>query len=177
MDGAADAQDTGGAAAMLTATFATWDHDRVMALHDGRVAVDGVRLESHVRPTSELFPLAVREARFDITEMSVSSYLLQVARGDAAYIAIPAFVSRAFRHSGFFARRGAGITTPADFAGRRVGVPEYQMTAALWMRGILADEFGVGCADIHWRIGCRGQARPAAAGAARRHGGRPDHRR
>lgn len=162
---------------MLTATFATWDHDRVMALHDGRVAVDGVRLESHVRPTSELFPLAVREARFDITEMSVSSYLLQVARGDAAYIAIPAFVSRAFRHSGFFARRGAGITTPADFAGRRVGVPEYQMTAALWMRGILADEFGVGCADIHWRIGCRGQARPAAAGAARRHGGRPDHRR
>jgi 4,5-dihydroxyphthalate decarboxylase len=138
---------------MLTASFASWDHDRVMALHDGRVTVDGVTLESHLAPTSKLFPLAVQEARYDITEMSISSYVLQVARGEGAYTAIPAFVSRAFRHSGFYASRGAGIETPAGFAGRRIGVPEYQMTAALWMRGILKDEHGVDCEGIHWRTG------------------------
>ncbi|SLN09771.1 4,5-dihydroxyphthalate decarboxylase [Roseivivax jejudonensis] len=138
---------------MLTLSFATWDHDRTMPLHDGRVAIDGVTLESHVLPTSKLFPLAVQEARFDITEMSVSSYILQIARGEAAYTAVPVFPSRAFRHSGFFTRRGAGISTLAEFAGRRIGVPEYQMTAALWMRGILQDEHGVSVEDIHWRTG------------------------
>lgn len=138
---------------MLELTLGTWDHDRVMALHDGRVQVPGVRLNCEVHPTAKLFPWAVREARFDITEMSVSSYILQLSRGGSEYTAIPAFVSRAFRHSGFFARTGSGIESPADFAGRRIGVPEYQMTAALWMRGILADEHGVDCASIHWRTG------------------------
>ena len=137
----------------LELTLATWDHDRVMALHDGRVTVPGVTLQSCIHPTSELFPWAVQEARFDITEMSVSSYVLQLSRGGSEYTAIPAFVSRAFRHSGFFARAGSGIESPADFAGRRIGVPEYQMTAALWMRGILADEYGVNCNDIRWRTG------------------------
>jgi 4,5-dihydroxyphthalate decarboxylase len=137
----------------LNLTLATWDHDRVMALHDGRVSVPGMKLESHIYPTSKLFPWAVQEARFDITEMSVSSYVLQLSRGGSDYTAIPAFVSRAFRHSGFYARAGSGIESPADFAGRRIGVPEYQMTAALWMRGILTDEYGVNCDDIKWRTG------------------------
>jgi 4,5-dihydroxyphthalate decarboxylase len=137
----------------LQLTLASWDHDRVMALHDGRVKVPGVALQSVIEPTSRLFPLAVQAAPYDITEMSVSSYVLQRSRGEGDYIAIPAFVSRAFRHSGFFARAGSGITSPADFAGRRIGVPEYQMTAALWMRGVLADEYGVKCANIHWRTG------------------------
>ncbi len=106
-----------------------------------------------IHPTAKLFPWAVQEARFDVTEMSVSSYILQLSRGGSDYTAIPAFVSRAFRHSGFFARAGSGIDSPADFAGRRIGVPEYQMTAALWMRGILADEYGVDCGAIHWRTG------------------------
>jgi 4,5-dihydroxyphthalate decarboxylase len=138
---------------VLELTLGTWDHDRVMALHDGRVAVPGVRLDCEVHPTARLFPWAVQEARFDITEMSVSSYILQLSRGGSDYTAIPAFLSRAFRHSGFFARAGSGIESPADFAGRRIGVPEYQMTAALWMRGILADEYGVNCDQIHWRTG------------------------
>jgi 4,5-dihydroxyphthalate decarboxylase len=135
------------------ASLATWDHDRVAALHDGRVTVPGLELESHILPTTTLFPVAVQEARFDITELSASSYVLQVSRGTGAYTAIPAFVSRAFRHNGFFARAGSGIASPADLAGRRVGVPEYQMTAALWMRGILADEYGVDPAAIRWRTG------------------------
>ncbi len=138
-------------------TLATWDHDRVMALHDGRVAVPGVTIKSVIAPTSKLFPAAVGPATYDITEMSISSYLMQVSRGVGEYIAIPVFVSRAFRHSGFFARKGAGIESPADFAGKRIGVPEYQMTAALWMRGILSDEYGVDPAGIHWRTGALDQ--------------------
>ena len=138
---------------VLSLTFASWDHDRVMALHEGHVTVPGVTLKSVIEPTSKLFPLAVGEAPYDITEMSISSYILQVSRGVGDYIAIPAFVSRAFRHSGFFARRGSGIESPADFAGRRIGVPEYQMTAALWMRGILSDEYGVPARSVHWRTG------------------------
>lgn len=143
----------GADAAERTVTFASWDHDRLMALHEGRVTVPGVTLKSVIEPTSKLFPLAVGEAPYDITEMSISSYILQVSRGVGEYIAIPAFVSRAFRHSGFFARKGAGIESPSDFAGRRIGVPEYQMTAALWMRGILSDEYGVDAASILWRTG------------------------
>jgi len=137
----------------LALSLATWDHDRVMAIHDGRVPVVGVEVESHVLPTSTLFPVAVQEAKFDVTELSVSSYILQISRGECAYTALPVFVSRAFRHSGFFARAGSGINTPADLAGRKVGVPEYQMTAALWMRGILSDEYGIDCDTIHWRTG------------------------
>jgi 4,5-dihydroxyphthalate decarboxylase len=137
----------------LVVSLATWDHDRVMALHEARVTVPGVALRSVLAPTSKLFPQAVGDAPHDVTEMSISSYILQVSRGVGDYTAIPAFVSRAFRHSGFFARLGSGIETPADFAGRRIGVPEYQMTAALWMRGILADDFGVDCSGIHWRTG------------------------
>lgn len=138
---------------MLELSLSTWDHDRVMAIHDGRVSVPGVTLNCEVHPTSKLFPWAVQDARFDVTEMSVSSYILQLSRGGSDYTAIPAFVSRAFRHSGFMARAGSGIKSPADFAGCRIGVPEYQMTAAVWMRGILADEYGVDCDSIHWRTG------------------------
>jgi len=70
----------------LDLTFATWDHDRVSALHDGRLSVPGVTLESVVAPTSKLFPLAVTEAKYDITEMSISSYILQLSRGGSEYI-------------------------------------------------------------------------------------------
>jgi 4,5-dihydroxyphthalate decarboxylase len=134
-------------------TLGTWDHDRVMALHNGRIGVPNVTLKGEIHPTAKLFPWAVQDAKFDITEMSVSSYILQLSRGGSDYTAIPAFVSRAFRHSGFFARAGSGIESPADFGGCRIGVPEYQMTAAVWMRGILADEYGVDCDTIHWRTG------------------------
>lgn len=137
----------------MRVTLATWDHDRCMPLHDGRVKVPGVEFESHILPTGKLFPLAVQEARFDITELSISSYILQVSRGESAYTAIPAFVSRAFRHSGFYAQAESGITSLADLASKRVGVPEYQMTAALWMRGLMSDEYGVDPAGIHWRTG------------------------
>ena len=124
-----------------------------MGLHDGRVPVEGVEFDSHILPTGKLFPIAVQEARFDITELSISSYVLQLSRGDCAYTAVPTFLSRAFRHSGFYARSGSGVESPSDFAVRAIGVPEYQMTAALWMRGILSDEYGVDAASVRWRTG------------------------
>ena len=127
-------------------SLATWDHDRCMPLHDGRVSVPGVDFESHILPTGKLFPMAVKEARFDITELSVSSYILQVSRGDCAYTAIPAFVSRAFRHNGFFALAGSSIKTLADLAGKRVslgpqasGIP-VNAQAILAAYGLIVDD-------------------------------------
>jgi 4,5-dihydroxyphthalate decarboxylase len=138
---------------MLELSFASWDHDRAMPMHDGRVTIPGVVLKSHVLPTAKLFPIAVDEARFDITELSISSYILQLSRGESRYTAVPVFLSRAFRHGGFYVRRNSGIRSPADMAGRTVGVPEYQMTAALWMRGIMSDDYGVKPSRIRWRTG------------------------
>lgn len=137
----------------LKLTLACWDHDRAQAILDGRVSVEGVQLECHTLPTTTLFPLAVEQATYDITEMSLSSYIMQASAGTSAYTAIPVFLSRAFRHSGFYVRRGAGIKLPRDLEGRTVGVPEYQMTAALWMRGILASEYGVDLSTIRYRTG------------------------
>jgi 4,5-dihydroxyphthalate decarboxylase len=142
----------------LSISLACWDYDRAEAVLDGRAKVAGCDVRAEVHPTSTLFPLAVGEARFDVTEMSMSSYILQVAKGpkgqsESAYVAIPVFLSRAFRHNGFVVRADAGIETPKDLEGKRVGVPEYQMTAALWMRSILADEYGVDTDTFQWRTG------------------------
>jgi 4,5-dihydroxyphthalate decarboxylase len=142
---------------MVPLTLATWDHDRAMPVLTGAVPVPGFEVQAHILPTTQLFPIAAQEARFDVTEFSLSSYLLQTARGNCAYTAVPVFLARAFRHNGFFARTGSGITQLSDLKGRVVGVPEYQMTAALWMRGILADDHGVAATDIHWRTGALDQ--------------------
>ncbi len=134
-------------------TLACWDYDRVQPLFDGRAPIDGIELDCHALPTTTLFPLAVSQAKYDITEMSMSSYLMQASTGTSAYTAIPVFLSRAFRHSGFYVRTDAGIKSPSDLEGRIVGVPEYQMTAGLWMRGILASEYGVDLRRISYRTG------------------------
>ena len=137
----------------LVLTLATYDHDRVSALFDGRVTVPGCHLDCVAESTSVLFPLSVGEARFDITEVSLSSYLMQISRGEGAYWALPVYLSRAFRHGGIYVRRDAGISEPRDLEGKAVGVPEYQMTAAVWMRGILRDEYGVRIDQIQYHTG------------------------
>jgi 4,5-dihydroxyphthalate decarboxylase len=137
----------------LNVTLATWDHDRAQAILDGRVGVKGCALVCSLQPSTILFPLAVNEAKYDITEMSLSSYIMQVSSKTSEYTAIPVFLSRAFRHSGFYLRKGSGINTPKDLEGRTVGIPEYQMTAALWMRGILESEYGVDLSTIKYRTG------------------------
>lgn len=142
---------------MTRISIATWDHDRAVPVLSGQVPLAGYELDATVLPTSRLFPLAVGEARFDVTELSLSSYLLQVARGDSAYVAIPVYLARAFRHNGFFCRTESGIQSLSDLRGRVVGVPEYQMTAALWMRGILGDDYGLSATDMEWRTGALDQ--------------------
>ncbi len=139
--------------APLSITLATWDHDRAQAILDGRVGIKGCALNCSSYPTTTLFPLAVNEAKYDITEMSLSSYIMQVSSKTSKYTAIPVFLSRAFRHSGFYVREGSGIKIPKDLEGRTVGVPEYQMTAALWLRGILASEYGINLSTIKYRTG------------------------
>ena len=134
-------------------TLACWDYDRTRALLEGRVGVAGWRIDAKAQPPEETFPRAVADAPFDVSELSLSSYLMQVSRGEGAYIAIPAFVSRAFHHGAIYVRTKRGIETPKDLEGRLVGVPEYQMTMALWVRGILGDVYGVDFRKIRYRTG------------------------
>ena len=115
------------------------------------MAVEGARIVPVPIASEESFPRAHGRAEFDVSELSLSSHLMQVGRGDSPYVAIPVFVSRAFRHGAIYLRRDAGIRAPRDLEGRAVGVPEYQMTLALWLRGILADDHGVDTDRILWR--------------------------
>ena len=133
-------------------TVACWDYDRTEALADGRVRPEGVDLTWLSLPVEETFFRMTRHREFDAAEMSLSTYTISLDR-DAPFIAIPAFPSRAFRHNGIYVRAGAGVETPADLAGRVVGVPEYQVTAAVWIRGILAEHHGVPVDSVRYRTG------------------------
>src|SRR4029077_14191577 len=115
--------------------------------------IEGCNVIAVALEPEESFHRAFRFQEFDITEISMSSYLLSLARGDAHYVAIPAFVSRLFRHSSIYIRTDRGIKAPADLKGKQIGVPEYQMTANVWVRGMLEEEYGVKPADIKWRRG------------------------
>jgi 4,5-dihydroxyphthalate decarboxylase len=136
---------------VITLTLACGAYDRVRPLLDGRVEVAGVRLLALPMPSEQSFPRAVTRAEFDVSELSLSSQIVQVSRGEAAYVALPVPVARAFRHGCIYIRRDAGIAAPKDLEGRAVGIPEYGMTAGLWLRGILADEHGVAVDAIRWR--------------------------
>lgn len=127
----------------LPLTLACCDYDRTRALADGRVAVDGVELNFLNLPVEETFFRMLRYREFDAAEMSLSSYTVSLMRPDPAFVAIPVFPSRFFRHSCVFISARSGIREPRDLIGKRVGVPEYQMTAPVWIRGVLHDEYGV----------------------------------
>lgn len=143
---------------MVTITLACGDYDRVRPLFDGRVTVDGARIIPVPMATEQTFPRAVTRAEFDVSELSMSSQIVQLSRGEAQYVAIPVPVSRAFRHGCIYLRAEAGIATPKDLEGRRVGIPEYGMTMGLWLRGILADDHGVDVNGIKWRTAGTNQA-------------------
>ena len=137
----------------LRLTFGCGPSDRVAAIFDGRVRIEGCELSCFPIGPEEAFHRAFAGQDFDITELSASSLILTTARGEAKYVALPIFLSRLFRHSAFYIRTDRGIRSPEDLRGKLVGVPEYQMTAALWARGILSDEHGVKSQDIRWRNG------------------------
>ena len=127
----------------LRLTFACWNYDRTRALLEGRIPVDGVDLNYLNLPVEETFFRMLRHREFEVAEMSLSSYTLSLFRENPPFIAIPVFPSRYFRHSCIYIHAGAGIREPQDLAGKRIGNPEYQMTAPVWIRGIMSDEYGV----------------------------------
>ncbi|MCW5238373.1 substrate-binding domain-containing protein [Verminephrobacter eiseniae] len=133
----------------LQLSVAMGDYDRTRALFDGRVQIDGVDPVCSLLNPEEMFFRAMRSQDFDITELSLSSYLLRHARGDCPYIAIPVFLSRAFRHTSIYVRKDR-IQRPQDLRGRRVGLPEYQLTANVWARAILHDDHGLRPQDMVW---------------------------
>ncbi|HLK51695.1 MAG TPA: hypothetical protein VKT49_26320 [Bryobacteraceae bacterium] len=129
--------------AKLRLTMACWNYDRTRALMEDRIAVDGIELNYLNLPVEETFFRMLRQREFDVAEMSLSSYTLSLFRENPPFIAIPVFPSRMFRHSCIYIHAGSGIREPKDLAGKRIGNPEYQMTAPVWIRGILSDEYGV----------------------------------
>ena len=137
----------------LSVTLACWDYDRTLALRIGEVRPEGIDLTYLCLPPEESFFRQLKDQEFDVSEMSLSSYITVRTRGDTPFVAIPVFPSRIFRHSCVFVNAASGIRKPEDLAGRRVGVPYYQMTAAVWVRGFLQHDFGVPPEAIHWVVG------------------------
>lgn len=133
----------------LQLSVAMGDYDRTRALLDGGVQIDGVDPVYMTLSPEEIFFRAFRNTEFDISEMSFSSYLVKASRGESAYVAVPVFLSRAFRHTSIYVRRDR-IGRPEDLKGRRIGVPEYQLTAIVWARALLHDDYGVSPADVTW---------------------------
>jgi 4,5-dihydroxyphthalate decarboxylase len=141
----------------LTLTLACGDYDRTLPLRTGAVEPRGVELRVLPLQPEEMFYRMARLRDFDVSELSLSTYTILRARGEPL-VAIPVFPSFAFRHSAIWVREGAGIREPRDLVGKRVGVPKYHMTAAVWVRGILEDEYGVAPGDLHWFEGGEGAA-------------------
>jgi 4,5-dihydroxyphthalate decarboxylase len=137
----------------LELTIACGRYDRTQALIDGRVQPEGVDLTFIPLRPGETFWRMLNHGEFDASEMSLSSYTILRSEGDTRFIAIPVFPSRVFRHSAVYVRADSKIERPEDLAGRRVGVGDYQMTAAVWVRGFLAHEYGVMPEDISWVVG------------------------
>lgn len=134
----------------LPLTIATWDYDRVRPLLDGRVKVEGCDVNYLTMPVEECFERAYFHGEFEVAEIGFSPFLIALSRGQTPYVALPVFLSRMFRHSAVYIRTDRGIEGPADLAGKTIGVPEYQMSAVMWFRGYLQDEFGIKPADINW---------------------------
>ena len=142
----------------LRLSLACGRYDRTEALFTGAVRPEAIELTCIDLPPHEIFWRMSRYEEFDISEMSLSSYLIAKERGQPRLVAIPVFPLRSFRHSFIFVHENAGITTAEQLNGKRVGVPEYQMTAALWARGILQDFYAVSAQEMRWFVG--GQEQP-----------------
>jgi 4,5-dihydroxyphthalate decarboxylase len=137
----------------LPVDLACWNYDRTRALVDGRVTVEGVDLNYIAMEMPESFHRMFRHAEFDVSEMSFAWYLGSYFAEQRHMVAIPVFPSRMFRHSGIYVNTRSGIKEPADLVGKRIGVPEYQQTAGVWIRGMLADDYGVPIDSVSYHQG------------------------
>src|SRR5215475_6280308 len=152
-------------------SVASGEYDRIRAIRDGSVKIEGCAVTYHLVEPNQLFARNLKSQEFDVSEMSFSTYIALRDQDKAHYTAIPVFLSRAFRHSAIFVRTDRGIASPVDLKGKRVGTPEYFTTMLVWMRGLLSDEYGIKPADLRWRLGpleqpARQPARPADSAAA-----------
>lgn len=134
----------------LSLSIATGNYDRVRPLLDGHVRIDGVDPLYMLLEPEEIFFRAFRGAQFDVCELSLSSFAVQTARGENPYVGVPVFPSRMFRHGAIFIRTDRGIRSPGDLRGRRIGLPEYQLTACVWARILLEEDHGVAPHEIRW---------------------------
>jgi 4,5-dihydroxyphthalate decarboxylase len=135
----------------LHLTFACCRYDRMEAIREGSVTVEGVDLTClTLKSGRDVFDRMVGGAEFDIAELSASEFISLAGKGDRRFVALPVFPSRVFRHGYVFVNTRAGIRTAKDLEGRRVGLPLYTQTAALWTRGHLAHQFGVNLDTIRW---------------------------
>jgi 4,5-dihydroxyphthalate decarboxylase len=139
--------------ANLSITIACGNYDRTLPIKDGRVPVEGCDVTFVGLEPEEMFFRSLRYQEFDVAELSFNSCMMLLARGECPYVLVPAFPSRIFRHSSIFIRTDRGLKAPHDLKGRLVGMPEYQQTANVWVRGMLSDEYGVAPEDVRWRTG------------------------
>jgi 4,5-dihydroxyphthalate decarboxylase len=137
----------------LRLSLGCWNYDRTRGLLEGRIQPDGIDLTYLNMPVEETFFRMLRHQEFDVAEMSLSSYTVSLFKPDKPFIAIPVFPSRFFRHSCIYVNASAGIREPKDLIGKKVGNPEYQMTAPVWIRGILQDEYGVPVDGVTYHTG------------------------
>ena len=137
-------------AGKMDLAIALSDNERTRPLIDGIVGFEGINPYITTVHPSEMFWRQLKYAEFDVSEMSMSSLIIAAARGDTRWVGIPVFTSRMFFHTRILVRVDRDINVPADLKGKRVAVPEYQQTSALWSRGILQHEFGVNQRDIEW---------------------------
>ena len=142
----------------LNLTFACGDYDRTRALEDGSVRPDGIDLTYLRLPVEETFFRMLRHREFDVAEMSLSTYVATLDQSPRPFVALPVFTSRMFRHGGIYINADAGIESPSDLRGKRVGSPEFQLTACVWIRGILAEHHGVPVDSVSYYTG--GQETP-----------------
>lgn len=132
----------------LVLSFACGRYDRIEPIHSGEVTAEGIRLVTMKLSPADTFLRVARGQEFDVAEMSLSGHILHIARGDNGYVGLPVFPSRTFRHNGIVVRRE--IDDLREIEGKRIAVPEYHMTAALFMRGLLADDFGFDHRSVTW---------------------------
>jgi 4,5-dihydroxyphthalate decarboxylase len=137
----------------LPLTLACGDYDRTRGLRWGLVEIEGIDLNYLCQPVEETFWRMARAREYDVAEMSMGSYMIRRGKGIDDLVAIPVFPSRMFRHGFCFVNAGSGIKKPEDLKGKRMSVPEYQITAAIWMRGILEHDYGVAPRDMRWFSG------------------------
>jgi 4,5-dihydroxyphthalate decarboxylase len=137
----------------LKLTLACWNYDRTRALIDGRVKPEGIDLDIKLLRPRQTFQRMLDDREFEVSELSLASYAALKGRGECPFVAIPVALSKIFRHSCIYVRTDAGIKTPADLKGKRVGTSQYSSTALVFMRGMLQHDHGVAPSDMHWFMG------------------------